>query len=301
MAEQLQYRRGTASQIAAFTGAPGEGVVDTTNNRFVVCDGSTVGGWPAAKLAEVITNRRVPIGDADYTAAATDRTIAYTSLTAARTVTLPAASAYPTGTRLAVVDESGSCSVTLTLTLLAAGSDMVNGAASVALKVARGTLSVTSNGSAWTIVDQPPGGPTGVVQIAVGGTGVSGARAARYTVAALAVNANSVADTAIAIPLPAGITRYRVAKVTALNPSVSLTSAQAGLFTSTGGGGAALCAAQALSGLTTNAANTAGNAIDLTRAASDATFFTAATLYFRITTAQGSAATVDVVIEIQPY
>ena len=53
-AVQVQYRRGTASQIAAFTGAQGELVVDTTNNRVVVQDGATAGGWPAAKLSEVV-------------------------------------------------------------------------------------------------------------------------------------------------------------------------------------------------------------------------------------------------------
>ena len=53
-AVQVQYRRGTASQIAGFTGAQGEMVIDTTNNRVVVQDGATAGGWPAAKLSEVV-------------------------------------------------------------------------------------------------------------------------------------------------------------------------------------------------------------------------------------------------------
>jgi hypothetical protein len=55
-AVQVQYRRGTASQIAAFTGAQGELAVDITNNRVVVQDGATAGGFPAAKLSEVLTN-----------------------------------------------------------------------------------------------------------------------------------------------------------------------------------------------------------------------------------------------------
>lgn len=53
-AVQVQYRRGTASQVTAFTGAQGELVIDTTNNRVVVQDGATAGGWPAAKLSEVV-------------------------------------------------------------------------------------------------------------------------------------------------------------------------------------------------------------------------------------------------------
>ena len=42
-ATQVQLRRGTSAQIATFTGAQGEVVVDTTNNRAVVHDGATAG------------------------------------------------------------------------------------------------------------------------------------------------------------------------------------------------------------------------------------------------------------------
>lgn len=56
MSEQLQLRRGTAAQVAAFTGAQGEIVVDATNNRIVVQDGATAGGFAAAKLSEVLAS-----------------------------------------------------------------------------------------------------------------------------------------------------------------------------------------------------------------------------------------------------
>jgi hypothetical protein len=49
-AVQVQYRRGTGTQVAAFTGAQGEIVVDTTNNRAVVQDSATAGGFPLARL-----------------------------------------------------------------------------------------------------------------------------------------------------------------------------------------------------------------------------------------------------------
>jgi len=52
-ATAVQRRRDTATNAAAFTGAAGEIVVDTTNNRMIVHDGATVGGFPAAKLADV--------------------------------------------------------------------------------------------------------------------------------------------------------------------------------------------------------------------------------------------------------
>jgi Major tropism determinant N-terminal domain len=154
MTEQLQLRRGTGAQVAAFTGAQGEVVVDTTNNRAIVNDGATVGGWPAAKLAEVITNTRTAVSDAAYSALATDRSIAYTALTAARVVTLPASSAYPTGTTLTIFDESGAASATNTITLSAAGSDKIDGSASAVIASAYGFLAVQSNAAGkWTIVD----------------------------------------------------------------------------------------------------------------------------------------------------
>lgn len=153
-AVQVQYRRGTASQVAGFTGAQGELVVDTTNNRVVVQDGATAGGFAAAKLAEVVTNTRTAVSDANYTALTSDRNIAYTAITAARTVTLPAAASYPTGTRLLIFDESGSCSAATAITIAAAGSDTIGGAASVFIPVAYGYLALESNGSGkWTVTD----------------------------------------------------------------------------------------------------------------------------------------------------
>jgi Major tropism determinant N-terminal domain len=136
LSEQLQLRRGTVSQVAGFTGAAGEVVADTTNNRLVLNDGVTVGGAPHAKLAEVITNTRTAVSDVAYTALFTDRMVAYTALTAARVITLPAASAYPTGTQLLIIDES-------------------DGAISAVVNEAYGYIEIESNGvGAWTITGQ---------------------------------------------------------------------------------------------------------------------------------------------------
>ena len=101
---------------------------------------------------------------------------------------------------------------------------------------------------------------------------------------------------------PPGFTRYRVTRVSVLGDTgLPLTAAQAAVYNAASGGGAAVCSPQALSGLTANTPAIAGNAIDLTLALAAPTFFTATTLFFRITTAQGSAATVDVILHIQPY
>ncbi len=52
MSVQVKLRRDTAANIATFTPAQGEAIVDLTNNRLVVGDGTTVGGTAAAKLSE---------------------------------------------------------------------------------------------------------------------------------------------------------------------------------------------------------------------------------------------------------
>ena len=49
MATQLQMRRGTTSQVAAFTGANGEVVVDTQKKTIFVNDGATAGGFEIAR------------------------------------------------------------------------------------------------------------------------------------------------------------------------------------------------------------------------------------------------------------
>lgn len=51
MSVQVQRRRDAASFLLTFTGAPGELLVDTTNNRVLVQDGVTAGGWFAGGMS----------------------------------------------------------------------------------------------------------------------------------------------------------------------------------------------------------------------------------------------------------
>jgi hypothetical protein len=70
-------------------------------------------------------------------------------------VSLPASSAYPTGTRLLIVDETGNCSSIKTITLSPNGSDAINGASSAVINVAYGYIAIESSGAGeWTVVDQ---------------------------------------------------------------------------------------------------------------------------------------------------
>lgn len=52
MAKRVQLRRGTTSEINAFTGAVGEVSVDTSKNVLVVHDGTTAGGWGVAARSQ---------------------------------------------------------------------------------------------------------------------------------------------------------------------------------------------------------------------------------------------------------
>lgn len=54
MSVQVKRRRESASFLSTFAGAAGELLVDTTNHRIVVQDGVTPGGFPTARLSEVI-------------------------------------------------------------------------------------------------------------------------------------------------------------------------------------------------------------------------------------------------------
>jgi hypothetical protein len=149
-------RHNNAANIATFVGAQAELAVDTDNNRLVVQDGATPGGFSAAKLSEVVTNKRTTVSDAAYAALSTDRMIAYTALSAARTVSLPSAATFPTGSRLLVIDESGACSPTKTITLSPNGADNIEGANSPAvIALAYGFIGLECNGSSgWFVTDQ---------------------------------------------------------------------------------------------------------------------------------------------------
>lgn len=174
MSVQVRRRREAASFLATYVGAQGELLVDTTNNRVQVHDGATPGGWPAAKLADIVG--RTAVADANYVALVTDRTVAITVLTAARTVTLPASATYPTGTRLVVLDETGVCSTATPITVASTGTDLINGATAFVIGTAYALLAVQSNGAGkWTIIDRATAkGPTQTILTSASGTAGSG-------------------------------------------------------------------------------------------------------------------------------
>jgi hypothetical protein len=110
-------------------------VVDASGNVF------KMGGWNLPQIA------RTAVNDAGYSALVSDYLIAYTSLTAARTVTLPAATGMNNHI-LIVKDESGAAGTyNISVNVTAGGS--IDGAASKVLSTNYGVIEVYSNGSQW--------------------------------------------------------------------------------------------------------------------------------------------------------
>jgi hypothetical protein len=99
------------------------------------------------QLGAGLTRARRAVADTATTVTIADMTVAYTTLTAARIVTLPAAST-ATGQEFTVKDESGSCNGTRTLTITPA-SGTIDGAATKVLNTAYATATVYSNGTNW--------------------------------------------------------------------------------------------------------------------------------------------------------
>lgn len=99
-------------------------------------------------------------GDANYAIVSTDRMVYHTALSAARSDTLPAANSVNPGQIFVVTDFRGVATASNTITLLANGSDTVNGASSaVAVNAQYGAGIFWSDGtSRWTFFPASSGG-----------------------------------------------------------------------------------------------------------------------------------------------
>ena len=114
---------------------------------------------------------------------------------------------------------------------------------------------------------------------------------------AIGVNFNSIADTALSITLPKGFTRYLISSVRITNASASLTTAKFGVFPTTGGGGTAIVASGTAITVSTASDATVNNmqqTSSINGAAMSYLVANTPTIYFRVTTVQGSAATADI-------
>ena len=96
MATQVQWRRGTTAQVAVFTPAIGEVVVDTTLHQLVVGDGVTVGGFYVAKQSGGILNNVTFTGTFAYSGVTIFGTATSTANITGGTYTSPTLDGVPT-------------------------------------------------------------------------------------------------------------------------------------------------------------------------------------------------------------
>lgn len=138
---RILLRRGTqANVLASIDTRAGEPGYSTDTNVLYVSNGTT----PLPMSGHL---QRTAVADAAYSALVTDHLIAYTTLTAPRTVTLPTAVG-TLGQVIVVKDETGNAG-TQTITVAAQAGQTIDGAASKAITTAYGSLRVYSTGAAW--------------------------------------------------------------------------------------------------------------------------------------------------------
>ena len=141
-----EFKASVDVKLAAIGAGVNINVIPTAGGMVILSgDGVGVGVLSGAKKTNV--------ADVDYTALVTDSVIAYTSLTAARVVTLPTvASTGATATNifaLTIKDEAGAATGAETITVDGNGGETVDGAASVVINLDYGFAEVYTDGTEW--------------------------------------------------------------------------------------------------------------------------------------------------------
>ena len=130
------YATSTSSTLTYTVTASGGGSAGATNANAVPYT-AFVSGNPNTAV-------RIGISDANYTIAAGDSIVAYSTLTATRTITLPAA-ASNVGRVLVIKDESGNCSNANQIVI----SGPIDNATNIALASAFTSIRIYSGGNGW--------------------------------------------------------------------------------------------------------------------------------------------------------
>lgn len=169
--------KANAAQAAAISTASGDATTKAAAAQAAAIAAAAITAANADNLTSGtvaiarLVNTQV-VGDANAAITAGKRDVLLTAaLTAARTFTLPAASGYPAGARVTFSDIVGTITSSNTATLTAAGSDTVNGAASITLTTANASVLLISDGTSKWNLD--------IRGITRGGTGATTAAAAR--------------------------------------------------------------------------------------------------------------------------
>lgn len=163
----------------------------------------------------------------------------------------------------------------------------------------------TSNNPAWAQIDLT-NGVTGTLPKGSGGTGTTAAISLISTTLT-GVNFNSGnTDNAIVIALPTGFTRFNLFRLFISNASHDLSTATIGVFPTTGGAGTALLTSGSAITVTATTDGTANNMqqfnaqVNQTISWVAASLATPNTVYLRVQTAEGVAATGDVTAVFLP-
>lgn len=142
---------------------------------------------PNGSFRQFVLPKRANVVDTSYTVNRWDTYIGISTLTAPHTLTLPAASAYPVGHPLTIVDESGACSMSNQITIVPNGTDTINGAVSLPQNSANFGVILFSDGvSKWTFAQFS------------GSAGLTAAVAAAQAAQTAAQNAQTAAQSAVA-------------------------------------------------------------------------------------------------------
>lgn len=166
----------------------------------------------------------------------------------------------------------------------------------------------TSSGGIFTVGQLAFSDISGTLAVAKGGTGqtsIAGIQATTnqglLTFEISGVNFNSAnTDNAINITLPTGFSRYRILSMTISGASASISAATFGVFSGTGGTGTVLVNSGTAITVTASAENTANNMQFITVNNNNSASYNFSSIQFRVVGAQGSAATANVAISIQP-
>lgn len=112
------------------------------------------------------------------------------------------------------------------------------------------------------------------------------------------VNFNAAnTDTQLLLNIPSDVLRYSINSVRINNASASISTATVGVFTAAAAGGQTIAANQAIT-VTATATDTNNNTQSLTLTNANTMAYNDTTLFIRVGTAQGSAATADVVVTV---
>lgn len=145
---------GTGTGIVArqdspsFTGDPRTATPPTADADTSIANTGWVKGQPSWL-------NKIQVADTDYTVTgAQGRMVAWTSITAPRSLNLPAATT--SGQIIQVVDESGLCSNANVISIVPNGADTIEGEVIYTLRYAHASLKLESGGSdKWVIVTNP--------------------------------------------------------------------------------------------------------------------------------------------------